>query len=96
MTTIELVNDISNDCKILLERAFKNEIISAFGEDGHGLYGECTFAQYFKISDVEFHSNETCSSGKVKLYLHGFDSINWGHVATDNNVRNCRGVILCP
>jgi hypothetical protein len=85
--------EIIEDAQILLDRALKNKTVAAFGIDGNGEYGECDFAQYYKILSIipEAVGEEGGPGGKLQLFfffeLEGYDPDTFGLIYTDQNLK---------
>lgn len=85
-----VLQELTNDCDILLRRALLGKTLACFGADGDGDYGSSYYAKHYQVTDIEvvvhFDIDES-AHGKAHIYLDGYDSTVFGHVVTDNNLK---------
>ena len=79
------------DTATLLCRALYSQPVVAFGDDGVGKYGRCSQPQTYTICDVDVDVEYDEDSGQdptglVVLTLAGYNSNQFGHVVTDQNL----------
>lgn len=85
------IQELSNDCKILLERALQDKEIACFGIDGFGQFGQSDQAKRYKVGfvlvELNDDSDDDIPKGFASLYLDGYTSAEFGHIVTDNNFK---------
>jgi hypothetical protein len=88
-----ILEELRQDCRILLERAMLGKTIFMFGEDGNGKHGKSEFPRYCKITGVgvSMQADDDDSPSDIhavaQLRLEGYDSEIHGHAITDTNLR---------
>lgn len=85
------IQELSNDCKILLDRALQGKEIACFGIDGFGEFGQSDRAKHYKVGFVlvELHDDQDhdIPKGFASVYLDGYKSTEFGHIVTDHNFK---------
>jgi hypothetical protein len=70
-----------HDCQVLFERALLKKLLTAYGVDGHGLYGSNVFHRQFTVIDIAVGS-----VGYLYIGLAQYNARLDGVLATDQNL----------
>lgn len=85
------IQELSNDCRILLERALQGKEIACFGIDGFGQHGQSDQAKRYKVSfllvDLVDDQDQDVPIGFASIFLEGYKSTTFGHISTDQNFK---------
>lgn len=85
-----VIQEVQDDCRVLLERALLNQPVCCFGADGNGQYGTSYYAKHFTISQVAAKVIQNVDEELdciALLTLDGYDVKDNGHAFTDENLR---------
>jgi len=91
MTT--MLDALSDDCSIMMQRVLLNKNLVFFGEDGAGKHGTSIYpvTGHVYLVDVELdcddEDNPSDIYGVVRIAMVGYDSAVTGHAITDQNLR---------
>lgn len=96
---ISLAHEIEQDCFIIIDRVFKGQSLTFFGEDGSGRHGRSTFpvtatVAATGVSIESFSDDYTVIEAYARLVLNGYDARATGHAITDNNLRIALNLLL--
>lgn len=85
------IQHLSDDCRILLERALLGKEIACFGIDGFGQYGHSDQAQTYKVRTIAIDliddGDHDIPHALAWIFLDGYDSDQFGHIVTDQNFK---------
>lgn len=85
-----VIQELTNDCEILLRRALLGKTLACFGADGDGEYGQSYYAKHYLVKGINvtiLQDSDENTWGLARITLDGYDSSVFGHVVTDNNLR---------
>jgi hypothetical protein len=92
------LKELQDDCEILLARALKGQTIACFGVDGFGQHGQSDSAQSYVVHDVAVmlaqNNDSDIPDGVAMIFLNGYDSAQFGHLATDQNFKISLNTLL--
>jgi hypothetical protein len=88
-----ILEELRQDCRILLERALLGKTLFMFGEDGNGKHGRAEFPRYCKVDNlyVSMTADDEDSPSEIHALVHldldDYDVEIHGHAITDVNLR---------
>lgn len=95
-----ILEELRQDCRILLERALLGKTLFMFGEDGNGHHGKSEFPRYCKVTGIgvsmqaDDDDNPSDIHAVAQIRLDGYDAEIHGHATTDANLRISLNVLL--
>jgi hypothetical protein len=94
----QFLQEMQDDCQILLQRALKGKTLACFGIDGFGQYGQCDTAQHYQVHDVAVELYDVYDSDYPEavalIILDGYDSQQFGDLSTDRNFQISLNALL--